>query len=67
MGRSFAGSRGIIVQKKKAAPEMGRPLFAWNQQVGLELEVREVTKAAVELTNLTTGINQALNTGPGWV
>ena len=55
------------MQKKKAAPEMGRPLFAWNQQFGLELEVREVTKAAVELANLTTGINQALNTGPGWV
>ena len=67
MGRPFAGSRGVIVQKKKATPETGRPLFSCNRKVGLELEVREVTKAAVELANLTTGINQALNTGPGWV
>ena len=66
MGRSFACSRGIIVQKKKAAPD-GAALIRLKPTVGLELEVREVTKAAVELANLTTGINQTLNTGPGWV
>jgi len=56
-----------MAQKKKAAPILGRPLIRANQKVGLELEVREVAKAAVELADLAASIDQTLNTRPSWV